>query len=45
VFAQTLLVHMPRLPMIDEEQFGDATLRAAFMNGVERHCNSRHDIT
>ena len=44
VFAQTLLVHMPRLPVIDEEQFADETLRDAFINSVERQFATRDHV-
>jgi uncharacterized protein YbbK (DUF523 family) len=45
VFARTLLLHMPRLPVIDEEQFADQALREAFFQGVNRQYTSRHEIT
>ena len=44
VFAQTLLVHMPRLPVIDEEQFGDETLRDAFFRSVDQQFASRDQV-
>jgi uncharacterized protein YbbK (DUF523 family) len=44
VFAQTLLVHMPRLPVIDEEQFSDETLRDAFLRSVEKQFATRDHI-
>ncbi|MEJ2307874.1 MAG: DUF523 domain-containing protein [Gammaproteobacteria bacterium] len=44
VFAQTLLLHMPRLPVIDEEQFADQQLRSAFFGAVERQFRSRDHI-
>jgi uncharacterized protein YbbK (DUF523 family) len=44
VFAQTLLLHMPRLPVIDEEQFSDETLRDAFFTSVEKQFATRDDV-
>ena len=44
VFAQTLLVHMPRLPVIDEEQFADETLRDAFISSVEKQFATRDQV-
>lgn len=44
IFAQALLVHMPRLPMIDEEQFADGKLRQVFLDSVERQFQSRDHI-
>jgi uncharacterized protein YbbK (DUF523 family) len=45
VFAQTLLLHMPRLPVIDEEQFSDASLRESFFASVQQQYNSRDQVS
>ena len=44
VFTQTLLLHMPRLPVIDEEQFSDERLRDAFIRSVRKQCATRDHV-
>jgi uncharacterized protein YbbK (DUF523 family) len=44
VFAQTLLLHMPRLPVIDEEQFSQERLRDVFIKDVLKQFASRDQV-